>query len=868
MAKLTPMQAQYRKIKAEHEDCLLFFRLGDFYEMFDDDAKTVSRELELTLTTRDRNKPKEEQTPMCGVPYHSCEAYIGRLIARGYKVAICEQLDEPKRTAVDRNGSIVDRAVIRIITPGTLVDASMLDEGSPNYLGAVFLEGETAAVAFCDISTGEFCLSSFDKNAVSRVVNELGRFKPRELIINQAAQDVEVLRDFLRIRVGCMTHVSSTRFDYTQAAMLCCAQFNVPSVDHLGLYDYQHSVCAAGALLSYIMDTQKMQLSNIRGIDVFTEGRFMELDHSTMRNLELCENLRDGGVKDTLLDTLDRTKTPMGKRLLRAFITRPLNSAMAIRARHEAVEELVNELILRTELRSSLRNIGDMQRIISRITVGVGGARELSMLGNYMQHLTALVLNLRGVKSPLLNEMRMMDAMCDLHKLICETICDDPPVSVREGGMICDEYDERLDHLREVSKNGAKMLAELEAREREATGIKTLKIGYNRVFGYYINVPNSANSENLPERYIRKQTLASSERYFTEELKTLENDIINAKDEINDLEYEFFVQLRDEIAKNASRVQETAGKVAILDVLCSFAEDAVRENYCRPQIDLSNDLHIVDGRHPVVEMAQRERGFVPNDVHMDLEKNRLAIITGPNMAGKSTYMRQCALIVLMAQIGSFVPAKSATIGIVDRVFTRIGASDDLSSGQSTFMVEMSEMANILACATSSSLLILDEVGRGTSTYDGMAIARAIAQHCADRKSLGAKTMFATHYHELSALEHKISGVFNCNISAKKQNGKLIFLRKIVAGAADESYGIEVAKLAGVPEKITRNAERYLRELESILPVEDIEVDDQLSFSDVAEDGLKKKLQELAVDELSPRAALDILYELKKEAEQI
>jgi len=866
MAELTPMRKQYNEIKSQHKDCLLFFRLGDFYEMFDDDAVVASKELELALTTRDRGKPEEERTPMCGVPYHSCEAYIGRLIAKGYKVAICDQLTDPKESK-----GIVERGVIRIITPGTVTEASMLDEGKSNYLSAIYMQGSSGAVAFCDISTGEFCLASFESDAVSHIINELGRFSPREAVLCDTASKQQVITDFLRLKLGAMRSVAPERYDFMKGAAYMCSQFDAHSVDELGLGDDSAAVCAAGALLSYIHDTQKCGMEHIRSVDVFSAGRFMELDYTTRRNLELTENLRAGEKKDTLLSVLDMTKTPMGGRLMRAWISRPLISPMAIRARLSAVSELHADNVLRSELREHLRHIGDMQRIMGRIVYGTANARDIKNLGDFTSRLPEIVLLMRDVRSPMLRGIHDMETLGAITEAIQRTICDEPPFSVREGGMIREGFSEELDYLRTVRDNGAKMIAELEQRERERTGIKKLKIGYNRVFGYYIDVPRSASQDGLPEDYIRKQTLVSNERYFTNELKELENTLLTAKDKIDDLEYRFFTALRTEIASQVDRIQGTAEKVAELDTLCSFAEVAVRNNYCEPEVDLSRAIHIVDGRHPVVEQAQQNVRFVPNDVHMGENDDRVAIITGPNMAGKSTYMRQTALIVLMAQMGSFVPAKSATIGVVDRVFTRIGASDDLASGQSTFMVEMNEMAAILKNATSKSLLILDEIGRGTSTYDGMAIARAVLEHCADKKKLGAKTMFATHYHELSALEGVLPGVRNFNISAKKQDGTLIFLRKILPGSADESYGIEVAKLAGIPEGIVRAAKRYLKQLEAAspkeaLPMEMPEEDEQISFAEVSGSALAEKLKNLQLDSMTPLECMNILYELKKEAE--
>ena len=865
MAELTPMKRQYNEIKQQYADCLLFFRLGDFYEMFNEDAKVASRELDLALTTRDRNiEDPEERTPMCGVPYHSAEAYIARLIAKGYKVAICEQTEDPALAK-----GLVSRDVIRIITPGTVTESSMLEEGKSNYIAAVYLAGREGGAAFCDVSTGEFCCASFDSDAVSHIVNELGRFSPREALLSPGARDAAEIFDFVTKKLDAMPEDASESFEYMAAAALVCQQFGFRDIDEAGIGDQPGAVCAAGALLDYIIRTQKFDLSHIRRLDVFYGGRYMELDWTTRRNLELTESLRSGEKKGSLLWVLDRTKTPMGGRLLRAWVERPLLSAVAIRRRLSAVEELVRDNVTRGELISTLREIGDMQRLVGRAVYGTAGGRDLRALSLCAAALPRLRELTGGFLSLELKDIAAMDELKDLRYEIDRAICDDPPFSVREGGILRPGYSEEVDKLRNVRDNGARLVQELEARERERTGIKKLKVGYNKVFGYYIDVPKSAGLENVPEDYIRKQTLVSNERYFTPELKELENTLLTARERINELEYRYFCEVRDSVASKVERVQRAAEAVARLDVLCSFAEVAVRNNYTCPEIDTSRTLHIVQGRHPVVEQAMKDVLFVPNDTFLNDADDRVAIVTGPNMAGKSTYMRQTALIVLMAQMGSFVPAKSASIGIVDRVFTRIGASDDLASGQSTFMVEMSETAAILKHATAASLLILDEIGRGTSTFDGMAIARAVLEFCADRRRLGAKTMFATHYHELSALEGELPGVRNYNITAKKQGGELVFLRKIVRGAADDSYGIEVAKLAGLPDSLVNKAKSYLKELEaegvgSMAPA--VRADDgQISLSDVGSDEVRRILQDTDLNTLTPIEAMNLLFELQKKA---
>ncbi len=853
MAAVTPMKRQYNQIKEQYPDCLLFFRLGDFYEMFDDDAKVASRELELALTTRDRNKPEEDQTPMCGVPYHSCENYISRLIAKGYKVAICEQLQDPAATT-----GIVERGVIRVITPGTVTEDSMLEEGKSNYLSAVWLGKDDGAVAFCDVSTGEFCVMVFHDDPVTHIINELGRFSPREAVLSDHALADRDIDGFL-CRIEAMRSDGRERFCEDICRERMFQQF--------GETGSEAEVLAVGALLGYLIDTQKRDLSHIRELNRFGQGRYMELDYTTRRNLELTENLRTGEKKGSLLWVLDKTKTPMGGRLLRAWAERPLLDADAIGARLDAVEELYSSPIMRPELILTLRDIGDMQRLIGRCIYGTANGRDLAALGRYFARLPHVVQLLAESRSPLLREIAAMDTLEDLQQDIAGLIAEDAPFSIREGGILRTGADAQVDHLRNLRDNGAAMMARLEADERERTGIKKLKVGYNRVFGYYIDVPQSAGNVQLPENYIRKQTLVSSERYFTPELKELEGKLLGAREEAAAREYELFCALRGRVAGQVARVQATAALVATADALCSLAEVASRNHYVRPEVNTARIIDIRDGRHPVVEIARQDTLFVPNDTLLSDEDNRVAIITGPNMAGKSTYMRQTALIVLMAQMGSFVPAKSAVIGVTDRVFTRIGASDDLASGQSTFMVEMSEMATILRHATAASLLVLDEIGRGTSTYDGMAIARAMLEYCASRRQLGARTMFATHYHELSALEGILDGVKNYNISAKKQDGNLIFLRKIVPGSADDSYGIEVAKLAGVPQPVIRMATQYLDELECMgqtAPPMTVDETDQLQLllDTPDESEIISRLKEIDINTLTPLEASTPLYQLK------
>ncbi len=861
MAELTPMKKQYNAIKAQHGDCILFFRLGDFYEMFDDDALLAARELDLTLTTRDRGKEKGDQTPMCGVPYHSSEAYIGRLIAKGYKVAICEQMEDPALAK-----GLVDRDVIRIITPGTATDASMLKEGAANYIGSIFIDDAGAAVCFCDVSTGEICARSFDAGSSVRIINELGRFSPSELVLNSGAAASRDLAAILKSYFHALTQTDDARFEYAPCENLVCAQFRAESLDELGLGRETQAVRAVGALLGYVSETQKADLSYINKLDFYTDGRFMELDLQTLRNMELLYNMRTREKRGSLLWVLDKTKTPMGSRLIRSWVARPLLSLTPITRRLAAVNELYSDSVARGELISALRGIGDMERIIGKTVYGAVNCRDLQYLASSIGRIPDALSHLENMSSPLIREIKAADRLEDVKKQIDETVCDEPPISVREGGMIREGFDPEVDRLRALLKGSKSALADIEAREKARTG-KKLRVNYNKVFGYYIEIPR-AQSEDVPPDYIRKQTLVNCERFVTEELKNLEEELLTANDRLTELEFRIFSDLRRSIADKMLRVQSTAQEIAALDVLCSFAQCANEYNWCRPEMTTQTGIDIVDGRHPVVELTQKDTLFVPNDTHLSPAAARTAIITGPNMAGKSTYMRQTALICLMAQIGSFVPARSATLGILDRVFTRIGASDDLSSGMSTFMVEMSEVASILKNATARSLILLDEIGRGTSTYDGMAIARAVLEYCADRKKLGAMTMFATHYHELTALEGQVDGVKNYNICAKKRGDDIIFLRKIVPGGADDSYGVEVAKLAGVPDSVIRRAKSVLAELTSgavpqAAPAESAEPADQMTLGSMASDQVSEILRTLDLNTITGLEALNLLNDLKK-----
>jgi len=859
--ELTPMKRQYNEIKERNQDCILFFRLGDFYEMFDEDAKVASRELDLTLTSRDRNKPKEEQTPMCGVPYHSVDAYIARLVAKGYKVAICEQMQDPATTK-----GLVERDITRIVTPGTVTESCMLEESRNNYFACMYADGNKFGMAFCDISTGAFYATTC-ADAPS-AASELGRFSPAEILRwGEGAYDAAI-DDALFHRLSCCVNEGKPeQFDAEKAEALLVAHFGA-SLAELGLGGFSAATVAAGTLLQTLITLQKNALAHIRQLQYYTSGRFMELDLDARRNLELTETMRSKEKKGSLLWVLDKTRTAMGGRLLRSWLEKPLLDPVEIQRRQAAVEELVESTICRSELGEALRSVSDLERVMTRIVTGNVNCRDLLGLAAGLRALPAVKAQLANLETPLLRKINEAIAdMEDFAALIENTIVDEPPLTIREGGIIRKGANEEADRLRSIMEGGTGIISSIEASEREKTGIRTLKVGYNRVFGYYIEVSKSF-MEQVPDTYIRKQTLANCERYITQELKELEDQILTAKERLTALEYQIFTELRETLSKQAARVQITAAAVAEADALCSLATVAVQRGYCRPEISLGNEISITDGRHPVVEVVLKDSLFVPNDTDLGRADHQVSIITGPNMAGKSTYMRQVALITLMAQIGSFVPARAATIGIVDRVFTRIGASDDLASGQSTFMVEMAEVASILKYATSKSLLILDEIGRGTSTYDGMAIARAVLEYAADTKKLGAKTLFATHYHELSTMEDKLPNVKNFNIAVKKRGDKMIFLRKIVPGATDDSYGVEVAKLAGLPNAVINRAREILEELESEAGVVHVhpamsEQDDQISMIDLTQQQVCNALQSISVETLTPIEAMNELYKLKK-----
>ena len=859
--ELTPMKRQYNDIKEKNQDCILFFRLGDFYEMFDEDARVAARELDLTLTTRDRGKPKEEQTPMCGVPYHSVDAYIARLVQKGYKVAICEQMQDPATTK-----GLVERDITRIVTPGTVTESCMLDESKNNYMACLYGEDGKYGLAFCDVSTGAFFATvCADAPAAA---SELGRFSPAEVI--RGGKDIfhPVLEDALFHRLNCcVDEAKPGQFDLTQSEELLERHFGT-SLAQLGLAGNSAAVIASGTLLSTLLFVQKNDLSHIREIQFYSTGRFMELDLDARRNLELTETMRSKEKKGTLLWVLDKTHTAMGGRMMRSWLEKPLLDPVEIGRRQAAVEDLVNSTLCRGELIDALKDVTDLERVTTRICTGTVNCRDLLGLARGLRALPEVKRQLRNLEAPLLHKIEQaIDDLTDCADKIEQTIVDEPPITVREGGIIRRGANAEADRLRDIMEGGSGTIAAIEAQEREKTGIRTLKIGFNRVFGYYIEVSKSF-MDQVPADYIRKQTLANCERYITQELKELENEILTAKERLTALEYQIFTELREYLAIQSPRIQISASAVAAADCLCSLAAVAVKNGYCRPEILLSNEIYIDNGRHPVVEQMLKDSLFVPNNTHLGAADNQVSIITGPNMAGKSTYMRQVALIVLMAQMGSFVPARSARIGLVDRVFTRIGASDDLASGQSTFMVEMAEVASILKYATSRSLLILDEIGRGTSTYDGMAIARAVLEYAANPRRLGAKTLFATHYHELASIEAELPNVKNYNIAVKKRGDQMIFLRKIVPGATDDSYGIEVAKLAGIPNAVINRAREILKDLESqkgtSLPVAPAaEPEDQISMLDLRSQQVCAALEAITVETLTPIEAMNELYKLKK-----
>lgn len=856
MSKLTPMMEQYFEIKKNYNDCLLFVRLGDFYEMFYEDAIIATKELEITLTGK--NCGQEEKAPMCGVPYHSAEAYISRLVEKGYKVAICEQIEDPKEAK-----GIVKRDVIRVVTPGTILDNAVLDEKKNNYLMSIYLSNNKYGISVIDISTGEFLTTQLDNSSENKLIDEIGRFNPAEIICNEAFINTEIaenIKDRFDIFISTF---HKWAFEYDTAFKNLCHHFSVVSLDGYGLKKMNLSVCSSGAVLQYLIETQKTNLSHILNISTYSTSQYMMLDISSRRNLELTETFREKSRKGSLLWVLDRTKSVLGARLLRKWIEQPLLNSDDIRKRINSVEELKEDSLLREEIKEYLGTIYDIERLMTKIVYGTANARDLTALKISLKVLPYIQQLLIDCKSDYLKEIYEIFDVCeDIYELIENSILEEAPFSVREGGLIKEGYNAEVDKLREAKNNGTIWLAELEQSEKEKTKIKTLKIRYNKIFGYYIEVTNS-NLNMIPDRYIRKQTVANAERYITPELKELEETILGAEEKIIELEYNLFSKIRIEIADNVGRIQKTAQLIAIIDVLQSLGEAAEKENYVKPQITNDGVLSIIEGRHPVVEKTMEQ--FISNDTQLDTKYNRLSIITGPNMAGKSTYMRQVALIVLMAQIGSFVPAQEAHVSVVDRIFTRVGASDDLASGQSTFMVEMSEVANILNNATKNSLLILDEIGRGTSTFDGLSIAWAVLEYISNENIIGAKTLFATHYHELTELEGKLPGVVNYCIDVKEKNDIIVFLRKIKRGGANNSYGIQVAKLAGLPNCVIERSKEILSQLSDADITKNVgETVEQLKFDIPTNDiGIMEELKSLNVMNLTPMQALQILSELQQ-----
>ena len=846
MAELSPMMKQYFEIKDNYKDAILMFRLGDFYEMFFDDAKIASKELDLVLTGRDCGQ--EERAPMCGVPFHSVDSYIAKLVAGGYKVAICEQTEDPATAK-----GIVKRDVIRIVTPGTVIESSMLDESKNNYLASVCSYDGKVGLGFVDISTGEVNLTEFSENTEQRTINEIGRYNPSELIMNKEAVSFPKLSEFLSKKLEASVEILTEEFDLEKCTEIIKNHFNISDLTSLSLNGRESAVKALGAAMMYLESTQKRELDNIKNVNFYTDAKFMKLGLSAIRNLELIETMRDRNTKGSLLWVLDKTKTAMGKRMLRSFLERPLYDCAEISRRLNAVDELFSKTEVRESEMKLLSGVYDIERLMTRVVYNTANAKELLSLLSTLKKLPEIKANIANSE-------------CSLLKSVYNEL---------EGGMVKDGFNKELDELRSIVNGGRDILTKLEAEEQEKTGIKKLKIGYNKVFGYFFEVLNSYK-ELVPEHYIRKQTLTNCERYITEELKALETKVLGAQERIISLEYEILNSIRKKIAGEYIRTQITSHSLALLDVICSLSSVAVQNNYTRPDINDKGVIRISEGRHPVVEALQKGNIFVPNDTLLDRDENRMMIITGPNMAGKSTYMRQIALIVLMAQMGSFVPARSADIGIVDAIFTRVGASDDLASGQSTFMVEMNEVAEILAFASADSLVILDEICRGTSTFDGMSIARAVVEFLADKKKIGAKTLFATHYHELSELEKQVGGVKNYNVAVKKRGDDLTFLRRIVKGGADSSYGIEVAKLAGVPDAVINRAKVVLRALEDNdlmkpnieIPFDDeIQEDMQISFDDGRNESIIERLKSLDVNVLTPIEAMGILNELASEAKQ-
>lgn len=870
--KLSPMMEQYLQIKNDYPDTILFFRLGDFYEMFFDDAKIASEELDLVLTGKLCGL--EERAPMCGVPFHSCEGYIAKLVSRGYKVAICEQMENPALAK-----GIVKREVIRVITPGTVIESSMLEDGQNNYLCSIHACENETGVCFADVSTGEFYVTAISGSDVpAKINNQLATFQPKEILLNPSAAAMDLVVRFIKARLGAFTETADDLTDYSDAAALVEQTLNPAELQNLVSQNSPASVFAVAAVIRRLQDTRKQTaIETPTAVEVYSENQYMALDMSARRNLELTRSMMTGDKKHSLLWVIDKTKTPMGKRLIRRWLENPLLSIPKITRRQNAVAEMTDAVVKRDKIRQALTGVTDMERLVTRIVYGAANARELRTLCAAIGHLPGIKALLAGASSAFVQQIEAdIDELQDIAEQIDCAIEEEPPFTLREGGLIKAGYNAELDELRSIMNDTAGLIAEIEEREKAATGIPKLKVGYNKVFGYYIEVTNSYK-ELVPDTYIRKQTLVNAERYITDELKKLESRIIGAKDRSTALEYELFCAVRKSVADSSERIQSTARALARLDTVCSLAEVAEKRGYVCPRVDDSGEIRITDGRHPVVEALLDGGVFVPNDTLLDKNDNRCAIITGPNMAGKSTYMRQIALIVILAQMGSFVPASSAQIGVCDAIFTRVGASDDLATGQSTFMVEMNEVATILKNATASSLIVLDEIGRGTSTFDGMSIARAVLEYVCKKRTLGAKTLFATHYHELTAMEGMLDGVKNYSIAVKKRGDDITFLRRIVRGGADESFGIEVAKLAGVPDSVVRRAKAILKELEANKieinfkaeeAVQEEPEEIQYNFASEAREELIRILQATDVNTLTPIEAMQTLNDLVQKSRRL
>ena len=856
---MTPMMEQYFEIKNKYKDFLLFYRLGDFYEMFFDDAILASRELELTLTGRDCGE--EERAPMCGVPYHSAESYIGRLIEKGYKVAICEQMEDPSVAK-----GLVRRDVTRVVTPGTLIESNLLTENQNNYLCAIYYDAEETGVCFADVSTGQAFATAFSgKEMVAKLNTELSTYRPSEIIVNISLDTIKDKGQFIKERISSLvTDDQAFRFDYNTAYDTLRHSFESERSAWDGI---KSIICSIGGLLNYLAEMQKTNTTNIKDLKVYSSGQFMEIDVNSRRNLELCETMRTKEKRGSLLWVLDKTKTAPGARLLRQWVEHPLLKSSLILKRQSAVEELCNNFIKRHEIETLLSGVLDLERLLTKIIYGTANGKDLRAVCTTISVFPEVKNLIADCKSEELRKIyENFDTLSDIHNLIQKSIKEDAPFSVRDGGIILEGFNAEVDQLRSIMTDGHSWIENITQQEREATGIKTLKINYNKVFGYYIEVTKSL-IDQVPDRYIRKQTLSNCERYITQELKDIEATILGAADKVCTLEYNLFQEIREKIANESERIRKTANLVATIDVYNSLATVAVKNNYVKPEIDDSSVIDIKDGRHPVVEQFVKDTYFVPNDIYLDTMANRLMLITGPNMAGKSTYMRQVALIVVMAQIGSYVPASDARIGIVDKVFTRVGASDDLASGQSTFMLEMNEVAYILRNATQKSLIIYDEVGRGTSTFDGMSIARAIIEYT-NGKKIGAKTLFATHYHELTSMEDEFSGIVNYTIAAKKRGDDIIFLRKIIRGSTDDSYGIEVAKLAGLPNEVIKRAKEILATVEKTSRtlttsnsnvVEEME--SLITFEDITEKSVIEDIKKIDINTMTPVEAMNLLFEL-------